>query len=567
MESFAELVRKHGLLNAFRHGGKADLSAVVSRVMAERPDLKPQIKDLMSEIRRVVEEVNLLKPEDQSQMLQSKFSDAYQELFKRRVEVKELPPLPNVVKGSFMVRLPPEPSGVMHIGHAMAGLINYFYAQQYDGKIWLRFEDTNPRKVKREYYDSFREGYRWLDIKWDYEKNVSDDIIEIYKQGERFISAGNAYVCSCSPETIKRSRHHGLTCDCRSRPEGENLDLWSRMLKGEFSEGEVVVRFKGDMKSVDTSMRDPNLFRIVDSPHPLLGRKFKVWPVYDFAVVVEDHLCKVTHILRSLEFHESLQDTLRGLLGFSPVTTIQFSRFSFAGTPVAKRLLRPLIEEHKIEGWDDPRMPTISGLIRRGILADTIRMFTREVGYTKAGHVFDWSLLNSVNRKILDPVSKRYFFVAEPRRLIVEGAPEVKVDLKLHPDKDLGSRSVLATGSFYVSSDDAERIGVGEEVRLMELYNLRLLEKGSVLRGAYTGDELRTELPKIQWVTDENSEFTILVPGPIFLDGEFNDKSLKEIKGYSETACRTLQVGEIVQFVRVGFCRIDAPNVAIMAHK
>lgn len=562
------LILKHALVNAIKHGGKAEVGAVISKVLGERPEFRPLAKELIPIVKKVVEEVNLHDVGWQKGLLVERFPQVWESLQQARAEEKGLQPLPNAELGKLVVRLPPEPSGYMHIGHAMAGLINYMYAQMYEGKVWLRFEDTNPRKVKPEYYESFREGYRWLGIKWDYEKNVSDDLEHHYSEGERLIRLGHAYACRCPTYEIKRKRFQGIGCACREKDQDESLEDWRRMLKGEFEEGEVVIRLKGDMKSEDPSFRDPNIFRIIEYPHPIQGSRYRVWPTYDFAVVVEDHLCKVTHVLRSMEFHLALQDWLRKLLGYPAITVIQFSRFKFAGTPVSKRLLRPLIESGKLSGWDDPRMPTVSGLRRRGILPEAIKEFTLTVGYTKTEHEFEWELLFAQNRKLLDPIAKRYFFVPNPIRLEVKDAPRLEAKLRLHPDKDLGFRVVDTKGSFFVPNDDVKAYRVGDVFRLMEAYNVRIEEKqDSLIKASYVGSEVLERVPKIQWVTDEYVKFTVLIPGPIFIGERFNEESLRKVEGFAEMACQDLKVGELVQFSRFGFCRIDGAGTAILTHK
>ncbi|MFN3622343.1 MAG: glutamate--tRNA ligase family protein, partial [Nitrososphaerales archaeon] len=328
------------------------------------------------------------------------------------------------------------------------------------------------------------------------------------------------------------------------------------------------IRYKGDLSSQDYSLRDPNLFRIVDYPHPIQGSKYRLWPVYDFAVVVEDYLCKVTHVLRSLEFHVALQDRLRAHLGFPKIHITQFSRFKFKGTPISKRLLRPLLEQGLVSGWDDPRMPTIMGLKRRGIDPEAIKSFTLDVGYTLTEHEFEWSLLFAANRKVLDPKVRRYMFVPDPILLKVKGAPQKSVNLRFHPDKDLGFRTIQTEGVFYIARCDAATLQVGSEFRLLELYNVAVEEIGEdEIKSVYTGSELKEGIPKFQWVTKENTILRVLIPDVLFKDDKFNPESLREVRGFAEASAAKLEVGEVVQFVRFGFCRIDDEGVAIFAHK
>jgi glutamyl-tRNA synthetase len=342
------------------------------------------------------------------------------------------------------------------------------------------------------------------------------------------------------------------------------------MLARKHKEGTYVIRLKGDLASLDYSLRDPNIARVIDYPHPITGEKFIVWPTYDFEVVVEDQLCTVTHVLRSSEFHVGLQELIRKMLGFPEIRVTQFSRFNFKGTPVQKRLLRPLVEEKLVEGWDDPRMPTIEGVIRRGILPGAIRQFTTEVGYTKSEHTFDWSLLFAVNRKMLDPITRRVYFVPDPVKLRVEGAPDRRVTIPFHPLEKLGERSLATDGRFFVPSGDVGKMTEGQVFRLMELYNVRLVSKapGEDVVGHYEGEEMVQDTRKLQWVVQEDSHgVEVLEPSELYNeDGSFNKDSLKTRLGVAESAFDRLKEGDIVQFPRYGFVRVDAPSRCVLAH-
>ncbi|MDA4134253.1 MAG: glutamate--tRNA ligase [Thaumarchaeota archaeon] len=561
-------MEKYALQNASRHGGKAEVGAVVSKVLGDSPALRSIAKDVARASADVVKSVNALTLQQQEQTLKEKYPEALRE--HKQEQRVGLAPLEGAVKGNFVVRLPPEPSGFMHIGHAMAGTINDVYKQMYDGKLWLRFEDTNPRKVQKRYYESFRKGYTWLGIKWDYEKNVSSDVEFLYEHIKDLVEAGSAYACSCDLEKMKKLRFEGTACEHRTQTVEKNISVWSEMLARKHKEGTYVIRLKGDLASLDYSLRDPNIARIIDYPHPITGEKFIVWPTYDFEVVVEDQLCTVTHVLRSSEFHVGLQELIRKMLGFPEIRVTQFSRFNFKGTPVQKRLLRPLVEEKLVAGWDDPRMPTIEGVIRRGILPGAIRQFTTEVGYTKSEHTFDWSLLFAVNRKMLDPVTRRVYFVPDPVKLRVEGAPERRVTIPFHPFEKLGDRTLEADGHFFVPSGDIGKMVEGQLFRLMELYNVRLVSKapGEDVIGRYEGEEMIQDSRKLQWVVQEDSHgVEVLEPSELYgEDGTFNKDSLGTRLGVAESAFERLREGEIVQFPRYGFVRVDAPARCVLAH-
>jgi glutamyl-tRNA synthetase len=558
-------IERNALSNAVRHGGKADVAAVMSKVLGEFPDMKGRAAEVARRVGKEVSRINSLTQEEQRRALE-KYPDALKE--REKTGREGLPPLPNAARGKTAFRLPPEPSGYMHIGHAMAFTINYIYREEYDGKLWLRFEDTNPRKAAKEYYESFRRGIRWLGIKWDYEKNVSEDLELIYPYGRKLLESGMAYTCSCDATLVKRLRFQGVGCEHRSRAPEENIRVWEGMLSRKYREGQVVVRFKGDMRSADHSLRDPNIFRVIEHTHPVTGDRYTVWPTYDLANTVEDELCGITHVLRSSEFHTELQQRLREALGFRRVEVVQFSRFNFRGTPVQKRLLRPLVEKGLVSGWDDPRMPTVDGVVRRGIVPEAIRQFTLQVGYTRTEHEYDWSLLFAVNRKILDPRARRIFFVVDPVKLTVEGSPAGDVTIPYHPEVDLGSRRIRVGSVFYIPESDVRSLAPGQTFRLMELFNVKLLSTGGEAMGVYDGSELTQGTRKVQWVTEEHTRVRVLIPGPLFDDsGNFNESSLGQVEGLAEKAFDGLSTGEIVQFPRFGFCRVDSPGVCVMAHK
>lgn len=535
----------------------------MGRVMAEFPDLRHKANEVAKAVSSSVAHINKLSLKEQEALLRKKYPDAEKPAEKKgRVG---LPPLPNAIKGKTAFRLPPEPSGFMTIGHAMAWTINRIYADTYEGELWLRFEDTNPRKVALRYYESFRQGIKWLGIKLDHEKNISDDMDLIYEYGRKLILEDKAYSCSCDQQKVKALRLEGTVCPHRDAPIERSLAVWENMLAKKVSEGQWAIRFKGDMQNLNYSLRDPSLFRVIEKAHPITGERYTLWPTYDLANTIEDEVCGITHVLRSSEFSSELQRQIREALGFRPLNVIQFSRFNFKGTPVHKRLLRPLVEEKLVSGWDDPRMPTVEGLKRRGLVPEAIREFTVQVGYTKSEHEYDWSLLLSVNRKLLDPRSKRFFFVPDPVELRVEGAPDKRVTIPYHPEVDLGEREIATSGRFFVPKADLMAMKKGTAFRLMELYNVGLTSAGAEPKARYAGDELAREMKKLQWVTSGGVEVKVFEPHLLFNEeGVFNKDSLGEANGLAEASFESMKPGDIVQFPRFGFCRVDSPRTCIL---
>ncbi|MFQ6134949.1 MAG: glutamate--tRNA ligase [Nitrososphaerales archaeon] len=562
------LMRKHAFANAYRHEGKADLGAVISKIAAEQPELRPKIKELMPKAKAIIQEVNSMPQNEQLRRIEEEFPELL-ERPEKRVKERRLPPLPNAEEGRVVTRFPPEPNGYPHIGHAKAAVIDETYARMYKGRLILRFDDTNPAKEKLEYYDAIRDGLNWLGIQPDLEKNSSDDMETFYTYAEQIISAGRAYVCTCKPDIIKRNRSEGGECSCRSLSVEENLRRWGKMFTG-YRMNEAVLRLKGDMKSLNTALRDPTLFRIIGAKHPLKGDRYRVWPTYDFAAPIEDSLDGVTHALRTKEYE--LRDEpyflILKILKLRRPELIEFSRLEIRGTTVSKRRLQPLVRDGLVEGWDDPRLPTLTALKRRGFIPGAIREFVLSLGVSKSESEPDWSLLESINRKLLDPDARRFFFVPAPVRLEVRDAPRVKARLKHHPDRDLGEREVDTRGIFHIPREDAERLKVGDTLRLLGLYNVRIESSSrSKLIGSYAGEKLEEGVPKIQWVAEKYVEFSVWILSSLIVDGVFNKDSLKIVRGFAEEACRSLKPDDKIQFVRFGFCRVDSPGVAILTHR
>jgi glutamyl-tRNA synthetase len=324
-------------------------------------------------------------------------------------------------------------------------------------------------------------------------------------------------------------------------------------------------------------MRDPALFRIIEGEHPKLGSSVKVWPTYDFAAPVEDSLDGVTHAMRTKEYElrNALYFAILDRLAMRKPAMIEFSRLEFEGVPVSKRKIRPLIDNGTIKSWDDPRLPTLSAFKRRGFVPEAIRKFVLSLGITLAETKPPFESLEAFNRKIIDPFSVRLFFVRDPVEVHVEGAKEMQVTLRNHPtDASLGSRKVSVSDSVLISGDDAANVKPGDEIRLIELYNIKIKaverDGGKVksVRAEMGGDEIHQSMPKIQWIAKNDiHDFQVMIPKELYVGDEYNTKSLEIALGCAESFVSTLKPDTKVQFVRFGFCRIDDNNTAILTHR
>ena len=551
------LIREHALKNAVLHHGTADPKAVVGKILGSRPDLRQQAREVIARVAEVAGDVNALGPEAQHEELYALDPSFFAAEEKKR---KDFPPLPSAVDGAVVTRMPPEPNGYPHIGHGLSFYFNYYYAKRYHGRVILRFDDTNPKAERREYYDAIKADLTWMGLTWDEERNMSDDMDRYRACAEQLLAQGDAYVCTCGQETVSALRYAGTACPCRALSSEENAARWEAMQDA--PEGAMVLRLKGDVASLNTTMRDPAIMRIIDHPHPVQGDRYRLWPVYDFACAIEDGTLGITHVLRSNEFalRIELQDYLRDRLGLPNPVTLQYSRFSIRGSPTSKRLIKPLIEDGTVTGWDDPRLVTIRGLARRGIRPEAIYELAREMGLSTAEPEIDWSLVEAINRKLIDPVTRRYFFVPDPVPVRVEGIEGREANLRMHPTEDLGTRRLAATPVLFLARSDVRGLSPGDVVRLKDLCNIRIEAVGDTVSAAVSTDTIDMhEVRKVQWVPDPGLPTTVLVPSSLYnADKEVVAGSLAVENGLAEPAVASLPVGTVVQFERYGFVRVDA---------
>jgi glutamyl-tRNA synthetase len=531
------------------------MDSVLGKLMAEKPSLKECTPEVIPVVESIVRKVNELGLANQRRELKRLAPELLRK--PKQKKVVAFPELSQAIEGEVITRFPPEPNGYLHIGHAKAAIIGYEYAKRYKGKFILRFDDTNPEK-EGEYYQAQKEDLKWLGIEWDKEYCTSNHLEKHYQLAKKLIKEGNAYVCTCPPEKIKSNRFNKKPCRCRRNSIEENLAKWDELFY--LPEGKAVLRLKGNLESPNTAMRDPTLFRLVDAPHPLQGKKFRCWPTYDFAGAVEDSLAGVTHAFRTKEYElrDEVYYYLLDKLHLRKPLLIEFSRLSLEGMPVSKRIIKALINEGKVAGWDDPRLPTLRGLRRRGIQPQAIYQFILSQGISKVESAITFDQIEAINRKLLDPITKRLYFIPNPIRLIVYGASPKEIKLKFHPQFDLGERSLKVGRVFYISEQDAGQLKEEEKIRLKGLYNIeikKVTKKG--IWGDYLGEKLLPELKKFQWVPEDHTRLEVLEPKEILVDNRYNENSLKTITGYAEKEIEKIASDEVVQFERFGFCRIE----------
>jgi glutaminyl-tRNA synthetase len=404
-------------------------------------------------------------------------------------------------------RFPPEPNGYLHIGHAKSICLNFGIAQEYGGLCNLRYDDTNPSKEDLEYVESIERDVKWLGFDWEDRKFYASDYFEkLYECAEELIKAGKAYVCDLSAEEIREYRgtlkEPGKNSPYRERTVEENLDLFRRMRAGEFPDGSRTLRAKIDMASPNLNMRDPVIYRILRATHHRTGDKWCIYPMYDYAHPISDALEGITHSICTLEFedHRPLYDwVINNLdLGCKP-RQIEFARLNLSHTVMSKRLLRALVEEGHVNGWDDPRMPTISGIRRRGYTPEAIRDFCERIGVAKANSEVDISLLEHCVREDLNAKAPRVMGVLRPLKVIIDNYPEGQTEelpAENNPENpELGERTLLFTREIYIEQEDFMedppkkyfRLSPGKEVRLKHAY---IIKCENVVKDEKTGEIL-----------------------------------------------------------------------------
>jgi len=562
-------IRKIALQNAVEHDGKTKDKVVLSKSLGTIPELKNNVKDVIPEIASIVSQVNGMSIEEQKTEIQNNFPEILDVKEKVKEERVGLPPLEGAEQGKVVTRFTPAPNGYPHIGHAKAAIISEEYAKMYGGKLVLRYDDTNPKDTRLEYWAAIKVGLDWLGIEFDEIKNTSDDIGLLYDKCVEMIKKNYAYVCTCKRDTISKNRKEMVSCECSMGDVKQNEERWERMFK-KYKPGEAIVRFRGDMESKNTVMRDPVLFRINDARHARLAEEHRVWPSYDIAVAVEDSTDGITHALRSKEYElrNELYHAILDALDMRHPKMLEFSRLEFKGMPVSKRILRPLIDKGKVSSYDDPRLPTLAALERRGITPEAIRKFTLSLSLTKADTLAPFDSLEAFNRKIVDENSIRLFMVKDPTTLTIRNLPNSTVELPNHPSNKMGTRKVMVEDSVFLSSDDVKGLKIGDQLRLMGLGNVKITYINSEITGEFTGDERDVNFMKLQWVSQKNAhELKILIPQRLFVDDKFNEESLEKINVYVEPHYLELKNGEEIQFVRFGYCRKDSSKQAIFTHK
>ncbi|MEM3671193.1 MAG: glutamate--tRNA ligase [Thermoprotei archaeon] len=569
-EAYAE-----ALLNAVQHNGKPSVQAVASKLLGAHPELRANPREAYGAAEKACAKASALSVDDQKAALEQVREQLTKRVQRREREQGELPDIPGRPE-RVVTRFSPNPDGPLHLGNLRAAVLSYEYAKKYGGKFLLRFEDTDP-KVKPpilEAYDWIRQDLRWLGISCDQEFIQSDRIQVYYEYARKLVASGAAYVCECGRDEFKKYKDAGTSCPHRARPDSS--EAFERMLSGGFPEEAAVLRLKSDLSDPNPALRDPALARVIDTkthPHPRLGSKYTVFPLYNFSTAVDDALMGVTLILRGKEHltNSHIQAKVQSALHLPSPMSVQYGRLQLEGYILSKSQIRSALASDRMagvfpskhQGWDDPRLATLMALRRRGIQPKALVDLIVEVGAKSNEARINWDNLASINRRLVEPSAKRYFMVVDPVTLRVKGspAPELEARIPLHPGKpSLGSRAIKVPapdGVFEVavSAQDRELFATGSVVRLMDLANVKVTSS--------TGPTIEAELHSLEAKEAEGLRRGIVQWLP--KDGQTSARLFKAsgmnmsvLEGVVESAISQEKSGTVVQLIRMGYASVDA---------
>lgn len=499
-------------------------------------------------------------------------------------ETKDKLFLSDAVQGSVVTRFPPEASGFLHIGHAKAALVNRMLADKYGGKMLFRFDDTNPTKEKHHFEDAILEDLKFLGVSYDSGPTYSSDYLDYMEErAAELIKRGLAYCDKTSREEMQKCRFDGTPTAYRDNSVEENMRLWEEMRKATEEGLTCCLRAKISVDDTNKAMRDPVMYRVNQTPHARQGRKYNVYPTYDFCCPLIDSIEGVTHALRTNEYHDRNAQYywFCDALNLRKPRIEDFSRLNMEFTLMSKRKLTTLVETGVVEGWDDPRFPTVRGLKRRGLQVEALRQFCADQGMSKVINIMEWSKIWFYNTQILDPISPRYTAVSNTLkvRCVVEGHEHLQKDVKpLHKkNAELGTKTYYKSDVIFLDAEDVALVKEGDEVTLMDwcnafVKNIKLNEGGMPFEASIElhpeGDVKKTK-QKLTWVPENPSSVSLTLneydyiltkkkPEPEEnLDDLIAKVSMYSQEAYGEEALQGLKVGDVIQLERRGYYIVD----------
>lgn len=550
------IVRKYALQNAITYEGKASVGAVLGKVMAENPDLKTQAKEVSLVARTIISEVNALPLDEQLQRLEK----LAPELLVKESKPKDfgLPELANVT-GEVRMRVAPNPSGPLHIGHSRMAILNDEFVRRYGGVCFNRFEDTDPARIDPTGYDTIPADLEWLGVKI-HETIIQSDRFELYYAvSKRLLELGKAYVCTCEPAEWRELKNGKKPCPHREEGLSEQMSRWDKLFDGTFGQEEASLVVKTDLSLPNPALRDFVALRIDETPHPRTGTRYRVYPLMNLAVAVDDHELGLTHVLRG---KDHLNNTYRQLyvfdyLGWTKPTYIHYGRVSMEDVQLSTSKMSAGIAEGLYTGWDDPQLGTLAALRRRGIRPESIRRYWVETGLKEVDIEFSWKTLYSFNKELVDDGAGRYFFVDDPVRLPLKSESALTAKAPVHPDhpeRGVRQLQVPLGGAVYLSRSDLPTEGT--RIRLKDLCNAEY-RNGTL---EYEGNDLsilKDGVRIVHWVPEDAVDTEVLMTDGGVRNG-LAEPGLSDAKG------------DVVQFERFGFVRVEetSPRIrCVFAHR
>ncbi len=546
-----EAILKYALQNALKFNGRANIGAVIGKLISEEPKLKKDMKKISEEVKKIVAKVNKMKKSGQEKEFKK---------YKGKIKVKKkkerhgLPALKKAVKGKIVMRFSPSPSGPMHLGHAITILPSSEYCRKYKGKLILRIEDTNPENIYKPAYKMLEEDGQWVTKNNISKVSIqSDNLGYYYDYAEKLVDMGKAYVCTCPSDKFRKMVFEKKACPCRNLPVKKQQERYKKMFS-EYGQGEAVLRMKTDLNDKNPAMRDWPIMRINEHLHPRQKDKFRVWPLMNLAVFVDDIRAGMTHIIRGKDHMDNAkrQEQLYKIFKKPVPETMFIGRINFTDLKMSASRTRKKIEYGEYEGWDDIRIPFLRALKRRGYTPDAFIKYSLSLGLSETDKTVTkeefFKALDACNREFIEPKANRYFFIPEPKKIKIDAAPEQKVELELHPDyPKRGKRKFKTKDSFYITKADFDNLKPANLYRLMDCLNFTKL--GSKFIFDSTEYEMYKKKGKIimHWLPVQKGlvKVELLMP----------DNTT--IKGLGEPLIKKLNPGNIVQFERVGFVRLD----------
>ncbi|CAI5707113.1 unnamed protein product [Peronospora effusa] len=508
---------------------------------------------------------------------------------KKIKDVGSCPPLQDAVDGQVVTRFPPEPSGYLHIGHMKACMLNNYYARHYHGKLIVRFDDTNPSKEKDEFEQSILADLKRVGVVPDVVTYTSDHFPKITDFARQMIREGNAYMDNTPQEQMREERMEGINSKCRDQTPEENLVLFEKMLKNDPEAQGYCMRGKIDMQAKNKTMRDPVFFRSNPTPHHRTGTKYQAYPTYDLACPIVDSLEGVTHALRTTEYNDRdfQYQWVLDTLCLRKVIIQSFARMNFVYSVLSKRKLQWFVDNGHVEGWTDPRFPTVQGVLRRGVQVDALREFILSQGASRRITDMEWDKFWTVNKRVLDPIAPRYFAVAKELSVLLTltnvSSEVIGIPVARHPkDPSMGNKMVRFCNKLLLERDDVAKFVEGEEVTLMRHGNIIVKKLNKAADGTITsveaenfpeGDFKKTKL-KVTWLADVQDlvpltlvEFDHLLNKPKLEEGDnfydfLTETTRAEMHAVGDHELRNMKEGDIVQLERRGYFRVDVPYIS-----